>query len=180
MALNEWELQTRLSTVLPLSDGELNQILTHVDGLGTGEACIYFNDLLGDSPEALKFIEAFRDSRSSRNPSTDQPRTKMDPPAAVNRQAPPDYQADEKSGANVQHGALANGKNGAPPPQTQRAPSYAPPPGRPPIMGPPPGAEKPFRHNHTNPVIEAARIRAQDEVCICQQRARCDHLTDHY
>jgi hypothetical protein len=136
MALHDWELQQRLATVLPLSDGELTQIITHTETLSIEEACTYFNGLLGDSREAMSFITAYAEARSSLPTST-----------------------TEKGGARQSHGQKPDSKpvNSEKSHQPVQPPAYAPPPGR------PPNIER--AHNHTNPVIEAARIRAIDEVC---------------
>jgi hypothetical protein len=157
--MNDWELQQRLSTVLPLDDTELTQILSHVESLSTDEACIYFNDLLGDSPNALKFIAAFRDSRTSNGASADatQPKTKADLAAAMAaRHVPTAAAMHNKADPSVSQSSGANGKH-APPIAAPSLPAYAPPPGRPP-------AGRALTHDHTNAVIEAARVRARDEV----------------
>ncbi|KPI36344.1 uncharacterized protein AB675_7341 [Cyphellophora attinorum] len=155
---HHWELQQRLSTVLPLNDSELTQVLSHVESLSTDEACIYFNDLLGDSPNAQKFIAAFRDSRSPNGASAaaTQPKTKADLAAAMMmRHVGSAAVMQHKSDPPVSQSSGANGKH-APATAAPSLPAYAPPPGRPPTS-------RALEYDHTNAVIEAARVRARDE-----------------
>lgn len=163
MALQEWELQQRLSALLPLGEGELNQILSYVATLPTPEAKEYLNDLLGDSPEALKFIAAFNESRADSNPSANGMAD-----SKGGQLAPPDYQsppANPQNGSNMPNpdaktafsDSRATDQNNAG--QVNQPASFAPPP-----MPPPTTSRSSARH-HTNQVIEAGKIRAQDEVC---------------
>jgi hypothetical protein len=154
MALQNWELQQRLSTVLPLSDGELTQIISHTDSLSVEEACNYFNDLLGDSPEAMKFIASYADTR--RAPAQSDPDAKTSAGPGTGSAPQP---LDKKNGYHD------NRRPNQQVPTSRSNAGFAPPP------GPPPNAQRPSHHeramsyNHTNPVIEAARVRATDEVC---------------
>jgi hypothetical protein len=160
MELREWELQQQLSTILPLEEAELTQILDHVNRLSTPEATGYFNDLLGDSPEALKFIAAYHDARINTGADGDLGEVKSESHRSgqPSSEAVPEVTRVE-SGSGAQSTTISNEKGDKwRAPTTAEPPAYAPPPGRPPQP-----ARAPIRL-HTNPVIEAGDVRAQDEV----------------
>lgn len=165
MALPQWELEQQLSALLPLGEGELNQIISYVDTLSTPEANEYLHDLLGNSPEALRFVSAFNETRGERNVGARN--NAVD--GKGNHFAPPDgppAKADVSSG-DVKSAPVNDGKDRAQNASNQvSSPTmHAPPP-----MPPPTSSRAAARH-HTNQVIEAGKIRAQDEVRSCHVSA---------
>lgn len=156
MALQEWELQQRLAAVLPLDERELTQIVSYVNTLPDSEATDYLNGLLGDSPEAKKFVEAFHESRVSMDRNSSDLGTAGDSSLLKSQHGPHTHNgssdAKAATSSNVQsikHDAAA---------QADPSPRYAPP------SDPPPRASRAVVHHHTNKVIEAGKVRAQDEV----------------
>ncbi|KAI5917573.1 putative zinc finger motif, C2HC5-type-domain-containing protein [Camillea tinctor] len=53
----------QLSRLLPLPDEELKQVLDYAATLSKSEAVSHFQNLLGDSPEAIDFISSFNSKR---------------------------------------------------------------------------------------------------------------------
>ncbi|KAL0944997.1 C2HC5 finger protein [Colletotrichum truncatum] len=53
----------QLSRLLPLPEDELKQMLDYASTLSKAEAAAHFNDLLGDSPQAVEFISSFNSRR---------------------------------------------------------------------------------------------------------------------
>ncbi|ETN39844.1 uncharacterized protein HMPREF1541_06070 [Cyphellophora europaea CBS 101466] len=162
--LREWELQQQLSAILPLGEGEVSQIISYVGTLSTPEATVYLHDLLGDSPEALTFVTGFTEKRAGIDTGEGDDmvvNTDSKPAvrgAALPSKGQPRIQADAGS-SDAKETAITDGKSKEPnvPNPVGQAVSYAPPP------GPPPQPKRVAAHHHTNPVIDAARIRAQDE-----------------
>jgi hypothetical protein len=160
MALQQWELQQSLSTILPLSDGELVQIITHTDQLSVEDACTYFSGLLGDSHEAMSFISAYAEARN--HPATTH--EGFGTRKASRSEKQPQMSADAKlTGVDDKNGAGEEKHHRQPVALSQPGAAYAPPPGRPPNHGRQSSSGR-VPHNHTNPLIEAARLRAIDEV----------------
>lgn len=156
MALQEWELQQRLAAVLPLDERELTQIVSYVNTLPDSEGTEYLSDLLGDSPEAKKFIEAFHESRIAMDRNSSDLGTAGDPSISKNQHG---FQT-HNGGSDTKPAPSSNvqsTKHDAPA-QADSTPRYAPP------AGPPPRAARQVVHHHTNKVIEAGKVRAQDEV----------------
>lgn len=164
MALREWELEQQLAAVLPLGESELNQILSYVGTLSGPEATEYLKDLLGNSSESLRFITAFEESRLPVN----EVGTRVTMDSKDNGLAPvrdsslskgqseskPKVSSGDAEPTTTSH---AQSKEHQTSGEVTSSPRYAPP------AGPPPRSSKAVRH-HTNQVIEAARVRAQDEV----------------
>ncbi|RAO66607.1 uncharacterized protein BHQ10_002619 [Talaromyces amestolkiae] len=63
--MNQHRLVSALRELLPLSDGELEQIILHASELDDAEATQHFGSLLGDSPKSLEFISYFLDARKT-------------------------------------------------------------------------------------------------------------------
>lgn len=136
MALHE------LSNILPLPDVELNHLLSYVDTLPKEEAAHHLQDLLGDSPESRQFISSYTQRRADQSKSKDADAV---PPYSDPKQTSPvDTNRDVKSSSGSKTG---NGLPSAPPPTYSSGPSSSV-----------------VRRVHTNVVIEAANIRARDEV----------------
>ncbi|KAK5723249.1 hypothetical protein LTR15_004946 [Elasticomyces elasticus] len=131
----------QLSQLLPLDNAELDQILSYTRTLPNDQAARHLTDLLGDSPEAAKFIQAFGE----------------DPDVKVATPATTTNTIDTKSARN----SAMDNKD---PSTDDPPPSYAPPAGLPPALTPrPTSMVAAAKHRHTNKVIEAAHVRAQDE-----------------
>lgn len=147
-ALEQWSLP-ELSHLLPLAEDELKQIITYVEPKSDSETAAHLQELLGDSPEAVQFTSQFIERRDFFRASA---RKQM---------------SDEKSSLAVSStGTSSNGDtkgaNIHQPTQDVKGnpPAYLPP------AGPPPAnvAGRAAARNHTNQVIEAAKVRARDEV----------------
>ncbi|KAK5681046.1 hypothetical protein LTS10_006806 [Elasticomyces elasticus] len=131
----------QLSQLLPLDNAELDQILSYTRTLPKDQAARHLTDLLGESPEAAKFIQAFGE----------------DPDVKVATPATTTNTIDTKS---ARHSAMDNKD----PSTDDPPPSYAPPAGLPPALTPrPTSMVAAAKHRHTNKVIEAAHVRARDE-----------------
>ncbi|KAK3655701.1 hypothetical protein LTR56_003350 [Elasticomyces elasticus] len=131
----------QLSQLLPLDNAELDQILSYTRTLPKDQATRHLTDLLGDSPEAAKFIQAFGEDSD----------VKVATPATTTNTI------DIKS---ARHSAMDNKD----PSTDDPPPSYAPPAGLPPALTPrPTSMVAAAKHRHTNKVIEAAHVRARDE-----------------
>ena len=170
MSLQQWALP-QLSELLPLDEAELKQILSYTDSLPDGEVAKHLGDMLGnENPHAHQFIKAYIERRAGMSKQASDTKDEQfvappgPPPSYSNgattngigdskQRTDPSYdtKSDAKNGDSDQH---QNGSNGGLPP------AYAPPMGRP----PPPAPATYATHHHTNAVIEAAAVRARDEV----------------
>lgn len=63
--MNQHRLVSALSELLPLSDGELEQIISHASELDDAEVAQHLGSLLGDSPKSLEFISYILDARTT-------------------------------------------------------------------------------------------------------------------
>ncbi|KAK1573602.1 putative zinc finger motif, C2HC5-type-domain-containing protein [Colletotrichum navitas] len=63
----------QLSRLLPLPEEELKQMLDYATTLSKTEAAEHFNDLLGDSPQAVEFISSFNSRRQDTKPTAPTP-----------------------------------------------------------------------------------------------------------
>lgn len=162
MALQDWELQQQLSTLLPLDDGELKQILGYANSLPRSEAGEYLHDLLGDSPEALRFVGSFSERRAevngdvakhamedSKSPPTESANllSSNDRSRIDGKDVPSD---DVKTGAFID----TMGANQSTAGSSGQPPAYAPPPMPPPTSG----SSRAAARRHTNPVIEVGKF----------------------
>ena len=146
--LRQWALP-QLSHLLPLSEDELRSIIDYVDPLPDSETQEHLQGLLGDSPEANQFLAQFIERREYFRASA--------------RKQMSDEKSLAGSGVSVANGgsSVADPTHTLRPTDQQNAPpAYVRPAGPPPANGG--GARAAL--NHTNPVIEAARVRAKDEV----------------
>lgn len=164
MALPEYELQQQLSALLPLNDGEISQIISQASSLPEAEGTEYLSSLVGETPDALRFIATFKEYRQEVGgenrtmPAANQPPAYQPPP----NPPPPDVKNPLPSGPppnDVKHplpsGDSKSHSNGVP---ASGPPAYAPPPSA------PPAASRASARHHTNVVIEAGKVRARDEV----------------
>lgn len=137
---HQWALP-QLRALLPLDDGELEQIMDYTSTLDDAAAAQHLENLVGDSPKALEFLTAFVEHRAhlhgtkvtgekdaSQSPSLDKTIAKNGDMKNDLASAPPPYTASS---------AYTVSRN-LPRPVTQ--------------------------YTHTNNVIEAGKVRARDEV----------------
>ncbi|KAK3113644.1 hypothetical protein LTR53_008857 [Teratosphaeriaceae sp. CCFEE 6253] len=153
------EAVQQLSHLLPLDTSELEQILAYTSTLPKTEAERHLGELLGDSPEAVRFIESFSNRKVANDGAT--LATASDTKEATDLttiQPAGDAANDTQRGGKLDSGSRVDDKNSngngsmsGPPP------SYAPPP------GPAPTAYRANGHRHSNQVVDAAHIRARDE-----------------
>ena len=159
MALQQWALPP-LSELLPLDDGELKQILSYTNTLSDSEAAEHLSNLLGDSPQAVQFITAFNEHRKKSGQVTGgediQQKTDMSTASDFKQKTDFDTSSNMKSSSGSGHGSLQQ-SSGSQNDQKQ----YKPPPGMPPTAN---HSRRAAEHKHTNIVIDAARVRARDEV----------------
>jgi hypothetical protein len=147
--LQQWALP-QLAHLLPLPEDELKQVVVYVESLSDIETEAHLQDMLGDSAEANQFTTQFIERRNYLHASA---RKQM---------------SDEKSLLKQQDAAVPTSPGGASssngPAKTQdvkgNPPAYAPPRGPPPVNA----AGIASARHHTNQVIEAAKVRARDEV----------------
>lgn len=144
MALREWELQQQLATMLPLSEDELAQVISYAKTLSPSEASKHLSDLLGNSKPALDFVTAFNDNRTPW--STDDAAEKI---SSIETSDPLSSRENERDPGLYHHQDAAQIS-------ANSLSRYFPP-----SMSPPFSRSQPL---HANPVTEAGRVRAQDEV----------------
>lgn len=163
MALQQWELQQQLATILPIDGEELKQIISYADSLPSDQASEHFSELLGDSPEALRFITTYRESRSGRNGATSNQDMKGLQSQPSHPRPDNNYDEDVKTPfSSDTKGAHQTTVMPADLLPARSTGSYAPPPGAPPTSM----SSRLTARVHTNPVIEAATVRARDEVSL--------------
>jgi hypothetical protein len=168
MTAQQWELEQQLGAVLPLGESELNQILSYIATLPDPEAAAHLKDLLGESPEASNFIALYNDYRmSNKTEGVNGNASYHHSPAEkkfVMSQNPPSYDIGmSMNGAatrvvNTAKDVKISQNMSAQNDDSSQPRSYAPP------SGPPPEFNRAAARRHTNIFIEAARVRAQDEV----------------
>jgi hypothetical protein len=168
MTAQEWELEQQLGSVLPLGENELKQILSYIATLPPPEATAHLKDLLGDSPDASNFIASYNECRmlaraervngnANDHHSIAEKRSvaPQDSPSHGKGMSPNNADGDIVNTANdSKHSQNVSAKTKG----SSQSRTYAPP------SGPPPEFNRAAARRHTNPVIEAARVRAQDEV----------------
>lgn len=180
MSLQQWALP-QLAQLVPLDEGELKQIISYTETLPDADAAKHLENLLGDSPQALAFVASFNEHRASLNAETLPPQVKdtklvndikngkdtlFHPGNGV--QVPPQSTSIDSKYPND------NKNNGRDAPQSNGASSAQPPNYAPPSYPPPAnGASRAAARTHTNAVIEAGKIRSQDEVCTWSRCMTC-------
>lgn len=153
MEFQRWALP-QIAQLLPLDKESLEEIISYTETLPEYEAAEHLRNLLGDSPQALEFITSFNANRpTSSTPGI----ANRDQKSKMQSQPPP-----VQSSSDAKVPAFAP-PSYAPPGQSSNnanAPAYAPP------AHPPPSSSvsAALRRPHTNAVIEAAHVRAKDEV----------------
>lgn len=135
------KMEQELAAVLPIDEDGSAQILSHANNISLEDACSYLYDLLGDSEEVMSFLDKYRKARASRELTAPQGDGKNQSKTMLRTQRP-----DSKILSDTDRSSMTPSKD------TSAPRNYDPPPGLPPV------------HQHTNPVIEAGRVRARDEV----------------
>ncbi len=158
--LEHWALP-ELSHLLPLGEDELKQIITYVEPKSDSETAEHLQDLLGDSPEAIQFTSQFIERREFSRASA---RKQMSDEKSVLAARDAAAASNGATNGSNQHQPSADTK-GAPP--AYLPPAYLPPAGAPPANA----AGRAAARHHTNQVIEAAKVRAKDEVRFSNQYA---------
>ena len=147
-SLQEWALP-ELANLLPLDPEELKQIIAYAGTLSDNETNAHLTELLGGSAESRQFIDQFVERRQylqahQRKQMSDE---KYSPVVAQTINNP---NGPSQSSQPTQ----------APQAMKDAPPAYLPPAGRPPVNG----AGIAAARHHSNPVIEAGKVRAKDEV----------------
>lgn len=150
----DWALP-QARELLPLDDGELEQIMTYASTLDDAEAALHLENLFGDSPKSIEFIASFMEHRTNSQDNRTIPEKALfsaslsDEKPAYNgnsHNAIPTTQDSDSKGPG-------NGSAAAPPPYTTSSEQTVASNMRHPV------AHRP----HTNKVIEAGKLRARDE-----------------
>ncbi|KAK1961079.1 zf-C2HC5-domain-containing protein [Colletotrichum sublineola] len=105
----------QLSRLLPLPEEELKQVLDYATTLSKTEAAEHFNNLLGDSPQAVEFISSFNSRRHDTKPIAPTPvstSTSTNTPAP----APKASRGPKKKKQSNLHTPAARQVDAAPPP----------------------------------------------------------------
>jgi hypothetical protein len=157
--MNERRFVSALRELLPLSDGELEQIISYASGLDDAEAAHHLGNLLGNSPKSLEFISSFLDTRAtfsySRDVGVEESSSSLSTYLAHNNndsKAPPRKIDDDAEGSQLATGDDQEAGS-HPPPYTAISGSQI--------------SRRINQHastHHTNDLIEASKIRARDEV----------------
>lgn len=173
MALQQWALP-RLQGLLPLDEGELEQIVSYASKLSDSETVQHLENLLGDSPQSLAFITSFVQRRAELHAGRPTDKTdNVGEEFAAPTYPPPSFggQADGRSSdsKNTTHSSnekasmalAANSDKGL---RQQNSHMDSAPPAYAPSPGPWPAGGPTFHRPHTNEVNEAGKLRARDEV----------------
>jgi hypothetical protein len=151
-SLQYWELEqwavSRLHQLLPLNETELQQVLAYTLDLSPQTGAEHLHNLLGDSDEAVLFISEFGERRTDmlnqnlEGDGASSAKQTLPPHADA---SPPRYTSDDKRQRNL--GGDVTDTKPLPVPSTKRV------------------TARPSNYVHTNVVIDAAKVRAIDEVC---------------
>lgn len=171
MALEQWAIP-RLSSLLPLEQADLTQIIAYTSTLSDEAAAEHFTQLLGDSQPAAIFISQFIEERASlqSNIQGDSKSSNFAPPPGP----PPAVQTQPSTMQKDVNSSTFDPPPGPPPQDKKQSSSgVAASSSGNGIVLPPPAYTQPksvqngrssvLTHRHSNPVIEAAQIRARDE-----------------
>ena len=150
--LQQWALP-QLTHLLPLPEDELKQVIAYVDSLSDTEPESHLQDMLGDSAEANQFTSQFIERRNYLRASSNK-QMSDEKSALRQRDAAAPTSPTSPTAANSSNGPT-QGTNGKGQP-----PAYAAPSGPPPVNARGIAAAR----HHTNQVVEAAKVRARDEV----------------
>lgn len=132
--MNQQRFISALGEILPLSDGELEQIISYARRLDNAEAAQHLENLLGNSPKSVDFISFFLDTRTTL--STCQDVDGSQPAIGDSNSKIVDHESEKHPPPYVEIPATQNGRR-----FNQHATA-----------------------RHTNDIIEAGKIRARDEV----------------
>jgi hypothetical protein len=132
--MNQQRFISALRELLPLSDGELEQIISYARRLDNAEAVQHLENLLGNSPKSVDFISFFLDTRTSLSNNQDIDGSK--PAIDDSNSKILDHESESHPPPYVETSVTQNGRR-----FNQHATA-----------------------RHTNDIIEAGKIRARDEV----------------
>ncbi|KAK2002984.1 zf-C2HC5-domain-containing protein [Colletotrichum falcatum] len=107
----------QLSRLLPLPEEELKQVLDYAATLSKTEAAEHFNNLLGDSPQAVDFISSFNSRRQDIKPTAPTPVSTSSSTSAPTS-APKGSRGQKKKKQSNLHTPAARQIDAAPPPGT--------------------------------------------------------------
>ncbi|KZL67281.1 c2hc5 finger protein [Colletotrichum incanum] len=102
----------QLSRLLPLPEEELKQVLDYATTLSKTEAAEHFNNLLGDSPQAVEFISSFNSRRQDTKPAAPTPASSTNSSSAP----PKASRGPKKKKQSNLHTPAARQVDAAPPP----------------------------------------------------------------
>ncbi|EFQ33739.1 hypothetical protein CGRA01v4_12293 [Colletotrichum graminicola] len=105
----------QLSRLLPLPEEELKQMLDYATTLSKTEAAEHFNDLLGDSPQAVDFISSFNSRRQDTKPTAPTP-TPTSSSTSAPAPAPKTWRGQKKKKQSNLHTPAPRQIDAAPPP----------------------------------------------------------------
>ncbi|CCF46300.1 hypothetical protein CH063_03837 [Colletotrichum higginsianum] len=105
----------QLSRLLPLPEEELKQVLDYATTLSKTEAAEHFNNLLGDSPQAVEFISSFNSRRQDTKPTAPAPAPSSNSSSAQ-APAPKASRGPKKKKQSNLHTPAARQVDAAPPP----------------------------------------------------------------
>lgn len=149
MSLEQWAIP-QLSSLLPLEQAEMKEIIAYTNTLSDEEASTHLTELLGDSEPAKEFVTQFLEHRKT--PSNDMQKDVKSSTFAPPPGPPPTSTDQAQSSSGVADPSRGH-KAIAPPPAYYSSSSANP-----------NGYAAELKHGrHTNAVIEAARLRARDE-----------------
>lgn len=168
MSLQDWALP-QLSALLPLDEDEIKQVLASIDTLPSSEAAKHLNDLVGESPEALRFTTTYVERRAQLVAGVPKHAVDKKTNGSMQPTHSPPISPEPGMSSDVSKKSLDNADGGGPQFQKGEAPQSSNgkmtdlPPSYANLQGPPILSGTPKRA-HSNQVIEAARVRAKDEV----------------
>ncbi|KAK2037069.1 zf-C2HC5-domain-containing protein [Colletotrichum somersetense] len=108
----------QLSRLLPLPQEELKQVLDYATTLSKTEAAEHFNNLLGDSPQAVEFISSFNSRRQDTKPATAPTPAPTSSSSSAPAPAPKASRGPKKKKQSNLHTPAARRVDAAPPPGT--------------------------------------------------------------
>jgi hypothetical protein len=151
-SLQRWELEqwavSRLHQLLPLNETQLQQVLAYTLDLSLQKGAEHLHNLLGDSGEAVLFISEFGERRTdmlNQNSDGEGASSATQTLPAHANPPPPTYASDDKRQRNLS--GYGSDIKPLPVPSTKSV------------------TARPSNYVHTNVVIDAAKVRAIDEVC---------------
>jgi hypothetical protein len=171
-----WELQQwavpRLGQLLPLTESELEQVVAQTTDLPDEAAEKHFHELLGDSEEAVRFRSEFMDRRREGGGETLMDMKGIDERSKADMESKSHAPGESQSPVAADTSAVEKGD--AVPPTSGFKPPPMPPPSYSAGSNDSTGTNNSISTlKHTNAVIEAAKVRAKDEVRTTSAQEQC-------